>query len=613
MTLDKLADELADVKDSMAAALMDGQSDDERRTLRTVNMLQNTIINQPLNADTLVNIRTGWAEMHNHDVQGHRANVLLRNQHAATMLYNYTMWNWLDVYLAAIASSILEGQDLGNSKWLTKLLEAVNEMYLFHIQSRTFIAVNYGLSLPSIQHTVTNGSSWPRTKKTTQHAIIQTVVEIVQSWLSFPDHRNARPQAWFVHAIISQFGVEMLFLDHIWQTHTQVTRTLYRRGIWKLDTFADIKPLVDVAPSHALFNKSSSERKIVQELANLIHKFSLGELMLQELGGIDQPNGVTPLDRLPIELRLSGESRLRMFRDFIRDSVGFVVSSSNSLTAAHPEIAGASPVFPKLRVAMSKDPDFTLPFRELAPGRIRFSQQDGPYHPTVIRTTRGIYSALIWRAITFNTAFAATGPKIFNSYADFERAQEDAGSHPPEYFCNKAAYGVSDHGRNVANAGLYWNALQGELWPTLVNDRTLSFKECYDFFSFRSKGKDGARFMHLGGLGSYLITADLVYAGVVSPLTKKDLGWIVRHLNKGAASGLIELGLISRPSPTTNASNRPKPSQEECEEGIRRVFEIMEEVVPTELHAYFIIDLITVEHTLCKFSRAFKRRWLGSV
>jgi len=602
MTLEKLTNELDDVKESIAASLMEG---DDIHSLKSIALLQSMILNQPLNADTLVNVRLAWVAIQNQNTDGHRASILLRIQHATSMLYNYTMWNWLDVHLAGVATSILKGGDAGEDQWLEGLIDSICEMFDLRIESYTYYAINYGLSLPGAEHTL-RCSKWPRTGKTRQSAIVQAVVEIVQKWLSFPEQQNARVQAWFLHAIISQFGVEILLLDHIWHTHAQVTRTLFRQGPWRLDSFADVQPLVDIAPSHPLFNKHSPERTVVSDLANLIHRFAMGQIALQES---DAPESTvtTPIDKLPTELRSSADAKMNLFRDFLQDSVGFVVSNSPSLTAVHPTLASTNPKFPILRKAMSENPDFTLPFREMAPGRIHISQPDGPFHSTVIRTTRGIYSALIWRAITFNTPFAAAGPKIFNSYADFERARARAGPQPPEYFCNKAAYGVTDHGRVVENSRVYWDALQGDLWPNFVRDRMLSFRECYDFFSFK---KNGTRFGHLGILGSYLITADLVYAGVVDPPGDKDIGWIVHHLNKGAMSALIELGLVSRPPPHPITKKPTKPKQEECEKGVRRIFQIMMEVVPAELHTSLIVDLIAVEHSLCKFGRALKRFWL---
>ena len=247
------------------------------------------------------------------------------------------------------------------------------------------------------------------------------------------------------------------------------------------------------------------------------------------------------------------------------------------------------------------------------PGRTRFRGVDGPYNPSTIRTTKGIFSAIIWRGITFGTEFSRIWPMLFNSAADFSSiCQTMFPKRPKEFFCDVAAYGTANAFRTVDLAQDYWDALANDLWPSFIGHSKVGFRECYAFF--RQRTSDGSKesylFPQLGPLGSYLLTADLVYAGVVLEPSIDDIAWLVRELNRGAAAALEDLGLI--PPRATAQGNARKPELSACRNAIQHVYNILISTIPVELRNTLCIDYISLEHALCKFSRATKKGWLTS-
>ncbi|KAJ7626031.1 hypothetical protein FB45DRAFT_869145 [Roridomyces roridus] len=111
--------------------------------------------------------------------------------------------------------------------------------------------------------------------------------------------------------------------------------------------------------------------------------------------------------------------------------------------------------------------DARMPFRELAPSRAAImAAVPSPFSSALSRTPEGLYSAVIFRGITFNTNFVrdAHHRPLFHNYSEFDaeiqRArtayQQTRRELPPKsYFCNMNAYGSCITGRKVKLAELY--------------------------------------------------------------------------------------------------------------------------------------------------------------
>lgn len=256
--------------------------------------------------------------------------------------------------------------------------------------------------------------------------------------------------------------------------------------------------------------------------------------------------------------------------------------------------------------AMIDNPDRFLPFREHAPSRIRFRSQDGPFHERVARTRSGLFSALIWRGITFTTGFSLEQKMVFHSLQEFQdEVSEVCHSHPDSgYICNPRAYGIYNKFRSLELAEEYWEATGKHDWPSFVKNHTVPFQVCYQQF-FRP-GKTPVRFPQIGPLAAYLLTVDYVYAGIVDPPTLDEISGVVRCINRGAASGLEHLGLIGPRVKNKKGQGYSMPNETECLGANRKIQEVLASIISIEEQQRLPVDGILVEHMSCKFSRCVR-------
>ncbi|RDB14953.1 hypothetical protein Hypma_016200 [Hypsizygus marmoreus] len=90
---------------------------------------------------------------------------------------------------------------------------------------------------------------------------------------------------------------------------------------------------------------------------------------------------------------------------------------------------------------------------------------------------------------------------------------------------------------------------------------------------------------------------DYVYAGVVAEPTISELAVIVQNINRGARER--KEGKIIQ-----------KANTEDVGMGLEFVYELMKEILSPQEQADIGLDMIVVEHTLCKFSRALNRKYI---
>ncbi|KAF9521988.1 hypothetical protein CPB83DRAFT_900046 [Crepidotus variabilis] len=437
--------------------------------------LQNAIWLDPLSENSLTVIFHGLNAMQQFEACERHTSLTLRKQHAGVMTVNYLTWFWLDVYIADQCLKILHNpSQMQSSLWLTLLVSTVKE--------------NYSL-----------------------RRIVATIVDILRHWLGFSQDDKVSLQAQFIHATIHTFGTEFLFLNQCWQVYQSITRPFFQSKSPPRDSICFLEPLTAAIKNHPLYDTTSPERSSAAKIAKIIEDYFNGRLSLSSINEQSAFSG-----HLPAQLQDKVDGQTDKFRLFIEDSLRFLDSSP---TPYH---------FPKLQKAFSRFPNKLLPFCELAPSRLHLRGHQGPFQPHVIRTTEGIFSAVVWRAITFGTKFAQNHTMQFRSAAHFDQVCEailatggEAVEDGKKYFCNGSAYGPHNPSRKVELAHKYWKFLQKGSWSQmLLQKSTLSFQEAYLYFT-------GGNFPQLGPLGGYLLVADLTYSGVVQPPTTDEIGVLI--------------------------------------------------------------------------------------
>ncbi|KIY61764.1 hypothetical protein CYLTODRAFT_477006 [Cylindrobasidium torrendii FP15055 ss-10] len=210
----------------------------------------------------------------------------------------------------------------------------------------------------------------------------------------------------------------------------------------------------------------------------------------------------------------------RLFATFMRQALRLLTGNPNNQ------------VLPEAAAALERL-DYYLPFRELAPSRRQIlSSPNGPFSATNVRTPSGLFSALVFRGILFDTdALRAGGHSFcFDDDAAFD-AYLSRIAKPERYFCNPSAYGATK-GRSTKNATTFWKA-SAALAARLQDN--------IGFFEFIKYVSSSTEYPTFGKLCAYLLAVDLVYAGAIAQPTVEELGTVVEWLDMGAAKTLKRL------------------------------------------------------------------------
>jgi hypothetical protein len=412
------------------------------------------------------------------------------------------------------------------------------------------------------------------------------VVAVVQHWLGFPTEGAYRQKAWFVHALLQEIGQSVLLLDQTWNVYDTIRRSMFSTPKSNLESFDSVMPLREAARKHCLHDPASEENKVLNRITESV--LGVCNLKLHINGRSSEPHNLTSAINSELDRRLT------IFCSFVRDAVQVVLHPTRS--------QNTSPTYK----AMLANPDRLLPFREHAPSRIRSKSEDGPFHNSVARTRSGLFSALIWRGITFTAPFSLERKMVFHSLQEFRDEVHDVRCSQKDtaYICNKRAYGVYNKYRSPERAQDYWEATGEHDWSNYVKNNTVPFTECYQEF-FRP-GKAPVRFPQIGLLAAYLLTVDYVYARIVDPPTLDEIADVVRSINRGAASGLERLGLIGARDKNKRTQVSSMPNVRECRGAVRKIHEVLSSVISIEEQEYLPVDAILVEHILCKFSRCVR-------
>lgn len=597
--LDALNAEVEDVSNAVFAAFAYKDNPNEHRTAQLLQTMTDSITSAPLSISSISNIQGGWVGLESLSNTVFSTSIMLRKQRWSLMLMNYTAWYWLDVFVVDRAKAILDHQEVpDDGSWLENLVWDLD----LHYQTRdpgtpdstpppTIINGRaYGINLPNTTYILEHRYNRIPSKEVRDQRVLSSVVSILEKWLKYPTDRSARQKAWFIHVMVMEFGPSVLYLDAVWKIYSDLHGRLFMDGDWRLDSFKVVKPIPSLTTLHPLRTDSTSpERCAIDNIANLIEGICDGKFTSNQACVMGTGTS-TFLDTLPPPLRQLADKEMQLFESFVRANLDYQLNRTVASTLPHME---------RLASRLKSNPDKFLMFRELAPSRTRARSLEGPFTPRLVRTTMGIFSALVWRGITFGTEFAAVGDMVFRSADHFDSIRT-ALRKPEKYFCDQRAYGTLNPSRSTDLAHNYWDSLKGGVWENLVGTSgQIPFMDCWQFFL---SGRKPPLFPQLGLLAAYLLTADLFYAGVVVEPTMEEMAVIIREMNKGAVAALERLRLIA-PRPPLKRS-KGKCDKEECRLAFKFITSRIKTLLPAELHSSLVVDWIMVEHTLCKFSRS---------
>ncbi|KAL0577345.1 hypothetical protein V5O48_004644 [Marasmius crinis-equi] len=248
----------------------------------------------------------------------------------------------------------------------------------------------------------------------------------------------------------------------------------------------------------------------------MTHLDALTQARTSYVNAFNAPVGKAGLTREVQSILPGHQNPLDLFIEWLR--------ATQTLLGPHP--TSLSSLMNKIK----NDTDGYLPFREHADSRAWIHSQQGPFTQSAIHTRGGIFSALIFRGITFRTEGLFHHSGLFNDLSAWKQFRGQ-NKTDEQWFCNISAYGPSK-GRHTKHAQQLWD-FSATLHEFLHQSPAPSFQAVV------------AMMLDLpswGILTAYLCAVDLYYAGILEA-NEDDVAWFVASCQKGAANGLRKLGL----------------------------------------------------------------------
>ncbi|TFK59903.1 hypothetical protein BDN72DRAFT_780104, partial [Pluteus cervinus] len=242
--------------------------------------------------------------------------------------------------------------------------------------------------------------------------------------------------------------------------------------------------------------------------------------------------------------------------------------------------------------AISHKPDFFLPFRQLAPTIIRaestiFSRVDR------LNTTAGLFNAVAFRAVFYGSDWAREHLRWFENYKEWQDYYK-INKQPEPHYVNKGAYGAYMANRSIEWLKGDWDkavkAVEKGAWAAIVQKaKAGDIQALFDFL---------CPFTGIGKLSALLIIGDLVECGFIPMPSAEAWGALIAAIERGGQKGLVQLGLVDLVSAQSVAS------------AFASLHTHVLQVIPSDQLRRFRYDVITLEHAVCKYSRALKYNYI---
>ena len=511
------------------------------------------------------------------------ASIHLRQTRASIMKANCSLFAWIDLWLPAQCDRLgeLDRKDLNvNLHWLYDLCVHIKSAVACrHLKDKEFKSDQYTTRLPASVTTIRD-RCLPFNMQPSVHQtlIVEIVQEVVSGWLGIVDE-NLRWKAWFVAALLENFNENVLLLEYVWTAHQKMKKSTLLRQHSNTPKWQFMEPFKESLRGHPLSHSSSAESNMITRLSDFMQAKS--EHDAQAVSGRRSLLGM----QVPKVIMDAREKRLKAFGDFVVQSLGVFYHTVDKNTAN------------SLQLAILESPNTLSPFREHSPDRLRFQGSDSPFSPEHIHEPYGLFSALIWRIITFNTPFSAHEPMIYHDIDEWNKAIEEI--HDSTYVCDPMVYGHPGH-RGPLLAKLLWPAALNSGWQDICRDIPHDFQDLVNFFLAPK------RFPQLGILIGFLLCSDYVYSGVAKVPTIEVVGECISRINSGGARGLELMGLLEEHNPKGRKHQRHDDGA--CIHAAQTAYHFIGNLLTSQEQKDVTYDSIMTENALCKFKRLVSRK-----
>ncbi|KAJ3515258.1 hypothetical protein NMY22_g14501 [Coprinellus aureogranulatus] len=564
LTQDVMSSELRDIEKESNLAMTYRQNLASAFHLPQLLATSDSLVKQPLSMLAPGHIREVISEIRAGSQADIGRLIDTRFERYAILMSSVRVWYWLDITIRDAIRDIFHSTE-DKSDWLGMMVK-VTKMYL---ETKTdtikFDPAAYPAFLVLGTSTVVVPNRFRRYFQTTPEdqavlleAVIQTIQSMLMDALDFPRDSEMldRRRAWLMGTLVHAIGPAFL-----------------ATGVYRLNPDL-IKPFHDALRLHPICQEDSSIRLTYTRFGQCFQA-----MVTQSPAPTTAMGTILPSNTM-------AESRLLGLDTFLKACIQYTIGT---LPTQHPVYR-----------LLSQNPDFYSPFRERAPSKVRFGGPNGPLSPSVIKTTSGLFSAVTFRGILYNTPFSLhpEAPMVFSNLDDWHTQMAAfRNSHPesaanPYYFCNPNAYSRQPiAGRSLENAELFWDKAVGLDWDKRTQN-VLPFAECLHIIT-------EANFPTMGNLQLFLLAGDLHYAGVCHPPEFADVADFLfcQKPKGGSLKALAFLGLIT---------DIRHASRQEIELALRFLDSHLKRVLSESERVLMLYDLICLEHLSCKYKRAIK-------
>ncbi|KAH6902962.1 hypothetical protein BKA70DRAFT_1433939 [Coprinopsis sp. MPI-PUGE-AT-0042] len=496
------------------------------------------------------------------------------------------IWRWLEGSVRDAVIAHLRSPTSSTANWITHLTDSVKAMLLDRVSSKTFTPSTFGiLDQPPILRQCDLVNRHRHRYFLDGEAILEEVIPplistVISSWTG-DDSDIEQKRAWFMNAITELLGDEILTTDFVWSMVVNF-RPIYAlpRSVAYGHTQSrnSILPLVHAIQEHPINMQGSPEHTLYDVYCGLLH------------GKMSTRDAIQPL--------ASSSSAWNVLRQLLSLSLEYLENPQSTFT--HP-----------FQIALQREPDYYLPFREQSPGRILSRSTDGPYDKNIIAQKKGLFSAAVWRGCTYRSGFARDKGMIFENSdqlldevdAVIQENEDTNMDRQDAYFCRKNAYGQPIGRRSIEVCTTYWSSVEELEWDGIVLSHP-AFVECFEIF--RPPGREASRFPQLGPLGAMLLTGDLAYAGVCEKPTDAECAQMMVKVHRGGLEGLRKLGL----APVLRQGAQAQDALAAVTSGLQEFSDVVRALLGC-MGFEGDVDFILLEHILCKFQRALSENLLS--
>lgn len=524
------------------------------------------------------------------------------------MLCENFMCRYLHGFGVIKLRNTLQDPDRPPQHWLEHLawdvLRALEERRIIDITSDKYLDTTLLTSVTYRPGPQTRRPIVPSREEAIELTIVH-VTALLGQWFHVPDSFTTRARSCLVDCIMDAGMPALLLMPEVWTVYETMPRWIFHGTKPQVKNSA--RRRVEFRPEYlddfgvalkqsALAQPSSPEHMLLDSL-----RAAYRGLVSNVTGAGDLSGRRSPSTRLHIidptfdpndALSTVTSTRHRAQEQFVQFLHEALAAAEHNF---HPHAVTENS---DLYTTLCENADFLLPLRSLAPscGRINGRMGDG-ITSDFARTDAGLFSALVFRGITFNTvalrelALQALQVEFHDDrdFASYLLLLEAV--YTSAEICNPNAMSSQPTGRHKVNYKAFWEAASESAWSDLFEGREqIPFVEAQQWIK-KLKGKRSIP--GLGDLGLYLLLADLCDIGVVAMPGVDEMGGIVYSLDLGAMAGLRLLHYL--------------PDTVRSKDGVQAAFATFYADVESSLTASerdrMVWNPITAEHSLCKYKR----------